>query len=408
MQCGHCGYPDPTEVLDLGTAPPSNRLVKKEALDASEVFFPLGLFRCAHCGLVQTNPIVRDQDLFDDDYPYFSSVSASWLAHAQRYTDQVVPRFSLDNTSFVVEVAANDGYLLRNFLERSIPCLGVEPTPGPAAKAKALGIEIEEAFFDSSLAHAIYARRGPADLIICNNVFAHVSRVNQFAQAISDLLNPSSGVLTIEFPHLANLLVSSQFDTIYHEHFYYFSLRSIQTVLRSVQIRIFDVELVPTHGGSLRVFACKNGAIFTEDERVTNLLKREQSLGLDSPEIYQQFATKSKALKNLFLRKIVDLRLSRKTVFGYGAAAKGSTLLNWSGIKSDLITAVLDNNPAKQGRFMPGCRIPIYSPDYLRSHKADAIVIFPWNLAPEIEGELRSIYNWSGEIISLPVLAQAL
>jgi hypothetical protein len=407
MHCGHCRSTHLLPILDMGVSPPSNRLLKEELLDAPESFFPLGLFRCADCGLSQCTPAVRDQDLFDDDYPYFSSVSALWLAHAKRYTEEIVERLALGSASFVVEVAANDGYLLKNFVARSIPCLGVEPTPGPAAAARTLGVPVTEAFFSRTLAHNILAERGPADLIACNNVFAHVSNINDFAAGIHDLLHPDRGVLTIEFPHLLNLLVHTQFDTVYHEHFYYYSLKSVQAVLKTAGLRVFDVERTSTHGGSLRVFACRLGAGFTETAQVGSLLAEEFAMGLDTMAPYEAFAHKSRWLKNLFLQKILALRTAGKSVIGYGAAAKGNTLLNWAGIKPDLISVVLDNAASKQGRFMPGSRIPILSPRYLESHYPDVIVIFPWNIAAEIEQELKTRFQWSGEVVTLSALAQS-
>jgi hypothetical protein len=355
--------------------------------------------------LTQCTPAVRDQDLFDNDYPYFSSVSVSWLAHAQKYAEEITQRLSLGKGSFVVELAANDGYLLKNFVAQGIPCLGVEPTPGPAAAARALGIPITEAFFTRALAHDILAKSSPADLVACNNVFAHVSNINDFAAGIHDLLHPDRGVLTIEFPHLLNLLVHTQFDTIYHEHFYYYSLKSVQAVLKTAGMRVFDVQKIPTHGGSLRVFACRMDANFVEEGAVATVLSEESAMGLDTMQPYEAFAVKSRRLKNLFTQKIIGLHMAGKTVIGYGAAAKGNTLLNWAGIKPDLISAVLDNAAAKQGRFMPGSHIPILGPSYLETHRPDVIVIFPWNIAAEIEQELKTRYQWSGEIVTLAALA---
>ncbi|WP_299949767.1 class I SAM-dependent methyltransferase [uncultured Ruegeria sp.] len=377
--CRHCQSSRTMAFLDLGYAPPSNDYLSAEALSHPEVTYPLRLFVCQKCRLVQTEDFSSGEALFTEEYAYFSSTSTSWLAHAKTYCDSVIERFSLDAASHVVEVASNDGYLLRNFQEAGIPCLGIEPTHSTASAATAIGITVVEEFFGEELAKGL----AKSDLVIGNNVFAHVPDINCFSKGLAACLKPQ-GVVTLEFPHLLNLVTENQFDTVYHEHFSYISLLSAERILAAAGLRVFDVEQLTTHGGSLRLFACLQGANHTQTGAVNAMRDLEASHGMDDDAFYTGFQTKAEKVKDDFLRFVLDAKAEGKSVAGYGAAAKGNTLMNFAGVGPDAIEFVCDAAEFKIGKYLPGSHIPILAPDELQNRSPDYLVIFPWNLKTEI------------------------
>jgi hypothetical protein len=384
--CRHCASTDTLDFLDLGFAPPSNAYLQPDELLAPELTYPLKLFVCRECRLVQTVDFARADSFFTKDYAYFSSTSKSWVEHARRYCDDVTTRLKLDEKSFVIEIASNDGYLLRNFVEAKIPCLGVEPTQCTAEIARSQNIPVTEAFFGAQMANDL----PKADLIIGNNVFAHVPDINDFAQGMANCLT-FDGVITLEFPHLLNLVQLRQFDTVYHEHFSYLSLIATEKILTSVGLKIFDVEELSTHGGSLRIFACHQGSHHTESDAVVILREKEQAAHMGQDDFYKAFQTEAENVKNAFVSFLQQAKADGLTVAGYGAAAKGNTLMNFSGIRSDLLSFVSDAAESKIGKFLPGSHIPILHPDSLRETVPDILVIFPWNIAPEIISGLSDL-----------------
>lgn len=400
MKCRHCDTELTLPLVDLGSSPPSNAYLTTETLKAPEKWFPLNVLVCESCWLVQTEDFAGEEELFDDEYAYFSSFSSSWLSHAKAYVATTTSRFNLNETSMVVEVAANDGYLLQYVKEQNIPCLGVEPTKSTAHAAREKGIEIVEEFFGVKIAKQLLARGKQADLTAANNVLAHVPDINDFVSGFTYLLK-DNGVATFEFPHLLNLIEKNQFDTIYHEHFSYLSLIAVNTIFLTNGLSIFDVEEIPTHGGSLRVFAQRKetGMHFIND-RFVSLLKKEQALGLDSADFYADFQEKANKVKYGLTKFLIEAKESGKKVIGYGAAAKGNTLLNFAGIKKDLLACVVDKNPAKQNKYLPGCLIPIVTEEYLRSIKPDYILILPWNLEHEVVAQLDYIREWGGKFVT--------
>ena len=375
-------------ILDLGFAPPSNDYLRAAALSQPETTYPLRLFVCQECRLVQTEDFSSGEALFTDDYAYFSSTSTSWLAHANIYCDAVTTRFGLDADSHVMEVASNDGYLLRYFQNAGIPCLGIEPTHSTASAAAALGIEVVEEFFGAEMAEDL----PKSDLIIGNNVFAHVPDINDFSIGLATCLKPQ-GLVTLEFPHLLSLVTQNQFDTVYHEHFSYLSLLSGERILAAAGMRIFDVEQLATHGGSLRLFACLHEAEHTETAAVKELRDLEARHGMDHDAFYSGLQAKAEAVKDNFLRFLLDAKAAGKSVAGYGAAAKGNTLLNFAGVRADSIKFVCDAAEFKIGKYLPGSHIPILAPSELRNHQPDYLIIFPWNIASEITQSLGWIEN---------------
>lgn len=399
MKCRHCGsalHP----FADLGSAPPSNAYLTEANLDSAEKWFPLRVVVCDRCWLVQTEDFTDAGELFDEEYAYFSSTSKSWLAHAERYVDGVRARFDLGKQSHVVEVAANDGYLLRFVSAQGIPCLGVEPTHSTAEAARASGIEIEEAFFGEALAHSLVERGKAADLTVANNVLAHVPDINDFVRGFARLLKPE-GVSTFEFPHLMRLIAERQFDTIYHEHFSYLSLSAVQTIFAANGLSVFDVEELPTHGGSLRVFAQRSDTGRRPvEERVDELLTRERNAGMTTLAYYQGFQDSVDQVKDAFVRFLLDARRDGRSVAAYGAAAKGNTLINYAGVRPDLISFVVDRAAAKQGKYMPGSRIPIVEEPRLQEEKPDFIVVLPWNLKSEVMEQLSYVRNWGGHFVT--------
>ncbi|MVO18622.1 class I SAM-dependent methyltransferase [Parasedimentitalea huanghaiensis] len=378
--CRHCAAPLEIRFLDLGFAPPSNAYLKPEDLQKPELTFPLRLLACGECRLVQTEDFAAADALFTDDYAYFSSTSQGWLDHAARYADMVIERFGLGADSHVMEVASNDGYLLKNFVKKGIPCLGVEPTESTAAAARAQGIPVLQDFFGMDLVGSL----DKADLIAGNNVYAHVPDINDFTAALKAALKPE-GVVTLEFPHLMRLVELRQFDTVYHEHFSYLSLFAVNRVFAAAGLRIFDVEELPTHGGSLRIFGCIDSAEHMQCASVAALIEREHSAGMDLDDYYLSFQSKADDVKNDFLRFLLQAKAEGKSVAGYGAAAKGNTIMNYAGVRPDLVPYICDAAAAKIGKLMPGSHIPILEPAALRENRPDYLVILPWNIAAEVK-----------------------
>jgi SAM-dependent methyltransferase len=397
MKCRHCAAPLKLTLVNLGSAPPSNAYLTEQTLHAPEKWFPLRVLVCEQCWLAQTEDFARADELFDAGYAYFSGFSASWLTHCERYVAEMTARFALNAGSHIVEVAANDGYLLQFVKRRGIPCTGIEPTASTAAAARAKGIPIVEDFFGVRLAQMLAAEGKQADLVVANNVLAHVPDINDFVAGFAVLLKPR-GVATFEFPHLLRLIAENQFDTIYHEHFSYLSLTAVNRIFSANGLTVFDVEEYSTHGGSLRVFAQRSDAGQQPcSPRVDELLNREAQAGMLSAGYYTGFQANTDQVKNDFLTFLLEAKKAGKTVAAYGAAAKGNTLMNYAGIRPDLISFVVDRNPAKQGKYMPGSRIPIVDEEHLQSAKPDYVVILPWNLREEVVAQLDYIRTWDGK-----------
>lgn len=400
MKCRHCGSELKLPLVDLGSAPPSNAYLTEQKLKVPEKWFPLRVLVCEHCWLVQTEDFAQAHELFDAEYAYFSGFSSSWLAHAERYVADMLARFDLNANHHVVEAAANDGYLLQYVTARGIPCTGVEPTASTAAAARAKGIPIVEDFFGVRLAETLIAQGKQADLTAANNVLAHVPDINDFVSGFTRLLT-QQGVATFEFPHLLKLIAENQFDTIYHEHFSYLSLTAVNRIFSTNGLSVFDVEEHPTHGGSLRVFAQRSDTgRHPCSAKVDELLQREARAGMSTAGYYADFQAKTNKVKNDFLVFLLEARRQGKTVAAYGAAAKGNTLMNYAGVRPDLISFVVDRNPAKQGKFMPGSRIPIVNEGQLLSAKPDYVIILPWNLRSEVMQQLDYIRAWGGQFIT--------
>jgi SAM-dependent methyltransferase len=394
--------------VDLGSAPPSNAYLTESTLREPEKWFALRVLVCEQCWLVQTEDFAQAHELFAAEYAYFSGFSSSWLEHAERYVGDMVSRFDLNGRSHVVEIAANDGYLLQYFKARNIPCTGVEPTASTAAAARSKGIEVVEDFFGVQLAQRLVAQGRQADLAPANNVLAHVPDINDFVAGFAVLLKPD-GMATFEFPHLLKLIAESQFDTIYHEHFSYLSLTTVNRIFAKNGLAICDVEEYPTHGGSLRVFAQRTDTgVRKRNARVDDLLQREAKAGVTDHKYYSGFQSKTDKIKDDFLRFLLDARRKGKKVVAYGAAAKGNTLINYAGVRPDLIPFVVDRNPAKQNKYMPGSRIPIVDEARLKEAKPDYIVILPWNIQAEVRRQLTYVKDWSGQfVVAVPQLMVA-
>ena len=403
MKCRHCASPVTLPLADLGTAPPSNAYLREPALHAPERWYPLRVLVCENCWLVQTEDFAAADALFDADYAYFSSFSSSWLAHAQAYVEDMVQRLSLGAHSQVVEVAANDGYLLQYVAGRGIPCLGVEPTASTAAAARARGIEVVEQFFGVALARTLVADGRAADLTVANNVLAHVPDINDFVAGFAVLLKPQ-GVATFEFPHLLQLVQQCQFDTLYHEHFSYLSLTAVQRIFAANGLTVTDVQELPTHGGSLRVFAQRSDVSAQVHDRVVQLLAHETVVGVSSAAFYGGLQEQALRIKRELLAFLLDCHARGLTVGAYGAAAKGNTLLNFAGVRADLLPYVVDRNPAKQGQYLPGSRIPIVDEAHLRAHRPDRVLILPWNLQDEVVAQLDYVREW-GALFAVAVPA---
>lgn len=404
MNCRHCHAPLEHVFLDLGFAPPSNAYLAASDLQAPEQYFPLKLFVCDTCWLVQTEDYSRSDELFTKDYAYFSSTSTTWLAHAKSYVDMVTSRLGLNPQSFVIEVASNDGYLLKNFVANGVPCLGVEPTDSTAAAAEALGIPVAREFFGQNFAEKLVKSGKQADLIIGNNVYAHVPDINDFTAGMKTALK-QGGTITLEFPHLMNLMGLNQFDTVYHEHYSYLSLQSVRSIFAKAGLRVFDVEQIPTHGGSLRIFGCHATDSRVDSAAVARVLAEEISNGLQDLPTYQRFQRAADIVKNRLLAFLVEASLAGNSVAAYGAAAKGNTLMNYAGVKPDLITFVCDAAAAKQNKFMPGSHIPIFTPDEMRKRRPDYVVILPWNIADEVIKSNSFVRDWGGKfVVAVPEL----
>ena len=400
MTCRHCGAVLALPFLDLGTAPPSNAFLSVAALRSPEKWYPLRVLTCTACWLVQTEDYTHRGELFAEDYAYFSSYSTTWVSHAERYVDAMVERLSLDERSLVVEVACNDGYLLQHVRARAIPALGIEPTKSTAQAARARGIEVVEEFLGIALADRLRQSGVSADLIVANNVLAHVPDINDFVSGLARLLK-STGVATFEFPHLLRTVRESQFDTIYHEHFSYLSFSTAMAILERSGLRVFDVEELSTHGGSLRVFAHRiDGVTRQVTERVGPLCEEERAAGMRTAQFYERFQAQAERVKDDFLSFLLGAKQAGRSVAAYGAAAKGSTLLNFAGVRPDHIRFVADRNPAKQGSYMPGSRIPIVDEAHLRTAKPDLVVVLPWNLKAEVTRQLHYIRDWGGQFVT--------
>ena len=400
MKCRHCQTELSLPLIDLGSAPPSNAYLNEQTLRMPEKWFPLRVLVCTECWLVQTDDYAGADELFAADYAYFSSFSTSWLKHAEDYAAQMKERFNLGSASRVIEVAANDGYLLQYFKMLDIPCLGIEPTASTAAAARTKGIEVVEEFFSAKLARTLVAQGRQADLTTANNVLAHVPDINDFVSGFALLLKPS-GVATFEFPHLLRLIEDNQFDTIYHEHFSYLSLTAVSRIFRLCGLSIFDVEELPTHGGSLRIFAQRiDTGSHPVNPIVNEILALEESVGMKMQNFYAGFQRKADTVKDDFVRFLIEKKHEGKSVVVYGAAAKGNTLINYAGIRHDLISYAVDRNPAKQGKYLPGSRIPIVDESYIMTGKPDYVVIIPWNLRIEIMAQLDYIREWSGQFVT--------
>jgi len=400
MKCRHCQAELTLPFVDLGSAPPSNAYLTQQTLHVPEKYFPLRVLVCTECWLVQTEDYAGADELFSADYAYFSSFSTTWLKHAEQYVADMVQRFSLGKNSRIVEIAANDGYLLQYAKARGIPCLGIEPTTSTADAARAKGIEIVEKFFGVKLAERLVAQGKQADLTTANNVLAHVPDINDFVSGFAVLLKPT-GVATFEFPHLLRLVSKNQFDTIYHEHYSYLSLIAVKRIFERNGLSVFDVEELTTHGGSLRVYAQRtDSGIHEISANVANRLRLEDQAGMAAPAFYVGLQAKADQVKNDFLSFLIETKRKGKTVAGYGAAAKGNTLLNYAGVRPDLLPYVVDRNPAKQDKFLPGSRIPIVAEAHLKQNQPDYVVILPWNLREEVMVQLAYIREWGGQFVT--------
>lgn len=396
--CLFCGTKLAQTVTDLGMHPPCESFVPADKLNSMEAFFPLHVMVCDSCFLVQIDEYMQPEEIFTE-YAYFSSYSDAWLKHAQDYSEMIIQRLSLNDTSFVVELASNDGYLLKNFVSRGIPSLGVEPAANVAKVAIENGITTEVRFFGAEYASELVSERKTADLIIGNNVFAQVPDINSFVGGMKILLSPK-GTITLEFPHLMRLMEENQFDTIYHEHFFYFSLHSAEKIFAAHGLVIYDVEELWTHGGSLRIYArhAKNQEIPVSNT-VINLRERETVAGLASPGAYLAFDEQVKETKRKILEFLIDEKRKGKTFAGYGAPGKGNTLLNYCGIRTDFIDYTVDRNPYKHGRYLPGTHIPILPPERLAETRPDYIFILPWNLKDEIISQLDYVRSWGAQFV---------
>ena len=390
MKCRHCANPLAHTFLDLGFAPPSNAYLRKEDLRRPEKTYPLRILVCEACWLVQTEDYADADELFSPDYAYFSSTSTGWLQHAARYADRITRDLGLGAGSFVIEVASNDGYLLKNFVAAGVPCLGIEPTASTAEAAESLGIPVLREFFGESLGKRLAHAGQRADLIVGNNVYAHVPDINDFTRGLREALKPN-GTITLEFPHLMRLIEQCQFDTVYHEHFSYLSLCAVQRIFEAAGLRVWNVEELPTHGGSLRIFGCHAADARETQPAVAALLAEEDRRGLRSMATYTGFQARAERVKDDLLAYLIAQKRAGRKVAAYGAAAKGNTLLNYAGVKPDLLSFVVDAAAAKQGKFMPGSHIPIMPPAALVDDAPDDVLILPWNIAAEVTATIEAL-----------------
>lgn len=397
--CRFCGAPLRTSVVDLGMAPLSNSIRSANQIYSVEHFYPLHVFVCDSCYLTQLVDFIGPEEIFNSEYSYFSSFSTSWLDHAKRYADMMVKRFGLNEQSQVIEIASNDGYLLQYFQPHKVPVLGIEPTSNTAAAAQEKGIPTLVEFFGVRLAEQLKQQGKSADLILGNNVLAHVPDINDFVGGLKILLKPR-GVITIEFPHLMRLIDGNQFDTIYHEHYSYLSFMAVQKIFAEHGLTLFDVEELSTHGGSLRIFG-RHAEDSTKpiSGAVTELLTRELDAGYSNPAMYTAFGARVAETKRRLLNCLINLKQNKKTIVGYGAPAKGNTLLNYCGIRTDMLDYVVDRSPHKQGHFTPGTHIPIFAPEMIAETRPDYVLILPWNLKTEIMQQMAHIAEWGGRFI---------
>ena len=398
MNCRHCKAELSLTLVDLGFAPPSNAYLSKENLDSPETYYPLRVHVCKKCFLVQTEDYSAPTEIFNDNYAYFSSVSKSWLKHAKDFSTNMIDKLNLNKSSFIIEIASNDGYLLKNFVEVGIPCMGIEPTKSTALAAKKIGVKTLIKFFGRGLATKLKKENKLADLIIGNNVYAHVPDINDFTAGIKMVLK-KEGVIVLEFPHLLNLIQLVQFDTIYHEHFSYLSLFTVRKIFEKYGLRVWNVEQISTHGGSLRVYGCHIGSDRQQEKAVREILELEKKYGLQKVDTYKNYQSNVNKIKNSFINFLLKQKENNKTVIGYGAAAKSNTLINYAGVKKDLIKFICDGAKSKQGKYLPGSHIPILKPDILKKIKADYTIIFPWNIRVEIIELLKSKYKWAGKFV---------
>ena len=403
MNCRHCGTPLTHTFLDLGFAPPSNAYLTEADLSKPEKYYPLKVMVCDQCWLVQTEDYADADELFSADYAYFSSTSTGWLAHAKRYADQMTKQLGLNAKSFVIEVASNDGYLLKNFVEAGIPCLGIEPTASTAEVAEKLGIPVLREFFGEALGKRLAKEGKQADLIVGNNVYAHVPDINDFTKGLKAALK-LGGTITLEFPHLMRLIEDAQFDTIYHEHFSYLSLFTVSQIFATEDLRVWHVEELPTHGGSLRIFGCHADDARQTTEAVRRVLQEEAQRGMQTLAPYVEFQPRADRLKNDLLEFLIQQKKAGKTIAAYGAAAKGNTLLNFAGVKPDLLSFVCDAATAKQNKYMPGSHIPILNPAVIANAKPDYVLILPWNIAEEVKAQLSQDLPNSQFMTAVPEL----
>ena len=397
-RCRHCGHDLTLKLIDLGLSPEANHYVEPADYMKAEPFYPLEVLVCRDCRLVQTRDLLAATDIFGADYAYFSSHSTSWLEHARSYVDSMVGRFGLNATSRHVEIASNDGYLLQYSISKGIKCLGVEPSGSVALAARAKGIDTRIEFFDREYARKLLKEGWAADLITANNVLAHVPDINDFVAGVKILL-AAEGVATFEVQHLLTLMQRHQFDTIYHEHFSYLSLITGARIFAKAGLRVFDVELLETHGGSIRFFVCHDQSARSDSPRVAQVLASERAYGLDSDDVYAAWNEAVKETKRDLLDLLVSLKRRRKTIAGYGAPAKAVTLLNFCGIRADFLDFTTDREPSKQGRYLPGVRIPIMPPEAIFEAKPDYVLILPWNIKDEIKAQMEGIRSWDGRFI---------
>lgn len=400
--CRFCSTPLSQSFIDLGTSPVANAMIPADNPNVSELFYPLHVYICKKCFLVQVPNIVDRSNIFNDKYTYFSSFSESWLRHAKDYVEMASKRFSLKSSSLVVELASNDGYLLQYFVKKQIQVLGIEPSANVAEAAEKKGIHSLVEFFGVKSAEKLVKKGKKADLIIANNVLAHVPDINDFVEGISILLKPD-GVVTAEFPHLVNLIEKNQFDTIYHEHYSYYTFATIEKIFKHHGITLFDVEELPTHGGSLRIYGRLNKELTSVSVAVKNLRRLEQKGGYNSLVPYKNYREKVIKTKRDLLNFLIKAKQAKKSIVGYGAAAKGNTFINYCGIRNDFIDYVVDDSPHKQNKLLPGSRIPVYPSAKIRETKPDYVLIFPWNLKKEISDKLRFIRKWGGVcLVAIP------
>jgi len=400
MNCRHCNAFLKHTFLDLGFAPPSNAYLSKEDLNHPEIYFPLKIRVCDQCWLVQTEDYVQADKLFSSQYAYFSSTSSSWLNHARQYAEKMIVDLGLNAQSLVIEVASNDGYLLKNFVATGIPCLGIEPTDSTATAAEQLGIPVMREFFGEALGKQLANKGQQADLIVGNNVFAHVPDINDFAKGLKAALK-NSGIITLEFHHVMKLINDDQFDTIYHEHFSYLSLNTVIKIFAAAGLRIWHVEEHPTHGGSLRVYGCHHEDDRETESSVMKLIQKENNSKLNEIQTYTDFQSRIDKIKDKLLAFLIQQKKNGKKVIAYGAAAKGNTLLNYAGIKPDLLSIIVDSAKSKQGLYMPGSHIPIKNPENIKDLKPDIILVLPWNIHTEIKKKIDTIFNKNILIVSI-------